>query len=123
MEERQTDMKPIFKIGGPGSVGLQSIAGIPHLYSIKAECKRLGLPLFCWPFDGWDCPSEGHILVEIYPRLMNFGPKNDVADAKETAKAISSLDKNRELERLLKPSLTEEEKQRAQLEGWVIGVK
>lgn len=49
VEQREKKMKTIFQVGGAGSVGLQSIAGIYHLYRLRRECKVNNIPLFCWP--------------------------------------------------------------------------
>ncbi len=67
---KEQQKNPVYKIGGPGSVGLQSIYGIQNLVELRNEIRSRGIELFCWPFDGWDLPSSGHVLVEIYPKLF-----------------------------------------------------
>lgn len=62
-EERIPRTKSIYKIGGIGSVGLQSLYGIQHIAKLRHELEIKGIKLFCWPFDGWELPSSGHVLV------------------------------------------------------------
>lgn len=80
-EEREARMKPIYKIGGAGAVGLQALCGIPYLAKLRAYCWEQGIPLFCWPFDGWELPERGHVMVEMYPTMFNTGPRTDEEDA------------------------------------------
>jgi hypothetical protein len=54
-----------FHAGGNGTVGLQSIRGMPHL----AELRRAGVAV--WPFDA---PRPGSpVAVEIFPRMIARG--------------------------------------------------
>lgn len=123
VEERSPSMKPLFKLGGHGSVGLQSLCGIPYLAALRSACREANIELFCWPFDGWELPESGHVLVEVYPRLCNSGKKSDEADAKETAKWLAGQDAAGTISDWFNPELTDMERARASLEGWVIGMR
>lgn len=127
VEERVPQTKPVYKIGGPGSVGLQSIYGIQNLVELRNEIRSRGIELFCWPFDGWDLPSSGHVLVEIYPKLFNKKSKNHLQDAEACSEWLYEQDKKSRLLDWLDPDNfkleSRNELQRASLEGWIIGVR
>ncbi len=127
VEERIPQTKPIYKIGGIGSVGLQSLYGIQNLVELRNEIRSRGIELFCWPFDGWDLPSSGHVLVEIYPKLFNKKSKNHLQDAEACSKWLYKHDEKGRLLDWFDPNNfkleTRNELQRASLEGWIIGVK
>lgn len=120
-EERIPRTKPIYKIGGIGSVGLQSLYGIQHIAKLKHELKANCVELFCWPFDGWDLPSSGHVLVEIYPGLFNKTSKGHTEDARACSARIYEEDKTNTLARWFNPDLGYNEQKRARLEGWIFG--
>ena len=122
-EEQCKSTKPIYKIGGNGAVGLQSLFGISHLARLRNYCKINGIKLSCWPFDGWEMPSDGHVMVEIYPRLFNKGKKGDIEDAFSCSSWLKKQDEENILKNYFSPNLNEKEKERASLEGWIIGVK
>lgn len=122
VEERCRKMKPIYQIGGAGTVGLQAIYGIAYLARLRRFCRERGIPLFAWPFDGWDLPTEGHVLVEVYPTLFNLGVRSDEEDAKACTDWLQQRDADGTLERFFHPQLTGAERMRAQLEGWVLGI-
>ncbi len=109
VEQREKKMKTIYQIGGAGAVGLQSIAGMYHLYQLLKECKNKNVPISCWPFNGWALPTQGHVLVEIYPLLMNSGTKSDENDARETVLTVAELDEREMSEGYLSPQMNEEE--------------
>ncbi len=121
-EQRGPGFKPIFKIGGQGSVGLQSLCGMPYLHQIKTTCTQQKAPLHCWPFDGWDPEGSAHCLVEWYPALYNDEPKSHVSDALACVNWAMQLDEKDELRKYFVPDLTQAEKQQAEIEGWVIGI-
>jgi hypothetical protein len=52
--------KPVFQIGGAGSVGTGSLRGMPHLARLRAAGFSI------WPFDRARLP----MIVEIYPRYL-----------------------------------------------------
>ncbi|MGZ4164324.1 MAG: hypothetical protein ACXVDB_07745, partial [Tumebacillaceae bacterium] len=89
VEMRCKRMSPIYKIGGAGTVGLQSLYGIGYLAKLRAFCKEYGISLHAWPFDGWELPAEGHVLVEVYPTLFNKGARTDEEDAMSCARWLA----------------------------------
>jgi hypothetical protein len=126
VERQAIGMKTFYQIGGAGSVGLQSLHGMFHLHELLESCRREGVPLHAWPFDGWSVPDEGHLLVEVYPTLYLKGSKakrSDAGDAAACAAWISEQDRHGELGTLLScPPIEEEYLQRALLEGWIVGL-
>ncbi len=126
VEERVPQTKPVYKIGGNGSVGLQSLYGIQNLFEILNEIRNRSIELFCWPFDGWNLPSSGHVLVEIYPKLFNKKSKNHLQDAEACSEWLYEQDKKSMLLDRFDPNNlkleSENEFKRASLEGWIIGV-
>lgn len=123
VEEICIKTKSIYQIGGIGSVGLQSVYGIQNLAKLRHDLKNVDIKLFCWPFDGWDLPSNGHVLVEIYPALVNKGLKSDENDAEACSKWLYRQDRDNKLINLFKPKLTKSKMKRASLEGWIIGIR
>ncbi|VVB85801.1 Uncharacterised protein [uncultured archaeon] len=121
-ERRCPKTKPIYKIGGIGTVGLQSLYGIQHLTKLLYDLKDRGIELFCWPFDGWDFPSSGHLLVEMYPALVNEKEKTDEQDAEACSTWLYRQDKANTLIPWLYPNLRDDELKMARLEGWILGV-
>ncbi|HEU4965039.1 MAG TPA: hypothetical protein VFV52_14470 [Bacilli bacterium] len=123
VEERCRRMKPIYKIGGAGSVGLQALYGIRYLARLRKFCQEQGIEVFAWPFDGWEVPQSGHVLVEVYPTLFNKQERTDTNDALACAAWLAQQDRQGTLREWFEIPLTVEERERARLEGWVIGVK
>ncbi len=129
VEERMRTLKNIYQLGGAGSVGLQSLFGIYHLYELLTSCEAEHIPVHVWPYDGWSVASKAHhVLIEVYATLYlgkSTQKRTDQGDAiacttwameqDEAGHILTYLDKHR-------LSLTEEEEQRVQLEGWVLGV-
>ena len=121
VEQRLTRCKPIFKIGGHGTVGLQSLCGIPLLHSFVSKCITENIPLHEWPFVGWDT-NEGNMLVEWYPAIYNTGKKSDINDALACVEWARSMDNQGLLKQYFHPILSEREKIQARFEGWILGV-
>ncbi len=113
--------KPIFKIGGQGSVGLQSLCGIPSLFRLRSLCSAQNIPIHFWPFDGWGLRGT-HTLVEWYPAIHNKGQKSDKNDACACVEWAQSMDEDGSLSRFFTPCLPSSEKTQAIFEGWVLGV-
>jgi hypothetical protein len=122
VEERIEARNSIFKIGGRGAVGLQSLCGIPHLFHIRNTCSQQDIPLHCWPFEGWDSTALAHVLVEWYPAIQNLGQRSDKEDALACVRWAKIKDDQGELSDFLIPPLSLPEKTRALLEGWILGV-
>lgn len=122
VEKRVEGSKPIFKIGGQGAVGLQSLCGIPYLFHIRNTCSQQNIPLHCWPFDGWDPAGPAHVLVEWYPAIQNQGQKSDEEDALACVRWAKIKDDQGKLSDFLISPLLDSKKAQAILEGWVLGV-
>jgi len=113
--------KPIFKIGGQGAVGLQSLCGMPHLFRFRARCAQEHVELHCWPFDGWNPSSSTHVLVEWYPAIQNQGRKSHKEDASACVRWAKIHDEEGKLLNYFIPHLSNSEKAQACVEGWVLG--
>lgn len=115
-------MKPIYQLGGHGSVGQQSLCGIPYLRALLDFCDSANIPLFCWPFDGWEPNASSHVLVEVYPTLYNRGLRTDEQDAIACVEWMMTKDAAGSIPFAPSHDLTPQEWELARLEGWVIGV-
>lgn len=122
VERRPPGFKPIFQIGGVGSVGLQSLCGIPYLFHLRTTCAQQKVSLHCWPFDGWEPEGSTAVLVEWYPALYNQGSKSHESDALACVTWAKDLDEREELRPYFLPDLSDSEKAQAAIEGWVLGV-
>ena len=121
-EQRKSSFQPIFKLGGNGSVGLQSLCGIPYIHNIRTTCVQQKVPLHCWPFDGWDPEGSSHFLLEFYPALFNDGAKSHASDALACVTWAIEEDSQGRLKNFFTPDLSESEKAQAAIEGWVLGI-
>lgn len=122
VENRLTSFKPIFQLGGQGTVGLQSLCGIPHLFYLCNNCFHHKIALHCWPFDGWDLDSTAHVLVEWYPAIQNQGRKSHEQDARACVQWARDVDHKGQMSKYFLPDLPHCDKTKAAVEGWVIGV-
>jgi hypothetical protein len=122
VEKRGGGLKPIFKIGGEGSVGLQSLCGIPYLYHLRTTCAQQKVDFHCWPFDGWEPEESAHCLVEWYPALYNEEKRSHESDALACVKWAIEHDESDLLTEYLSPEFPQSELSRASIEGWVLGI-
>lgn len=123
-EIRAGGAKSVFHFDVQGQVAKATHAGIPWLRFIR---NRLGPRVHFWPFDGWDIPDGRSAIVEVYPALWSreFATEDrtsDQHDAFSVAAALAYLDREGRLGKLLKPTLSPEERATAQVEGWILGV-
>lgn len=59
-----------FKLFTTGSVGSQSLLGLPHLARLR---QRYGAALTVWPQQsGWGVPEAQIVVAEIYPSLLKI---------------------------------------------------
>ncbi|MEX0375278.1 hypothetical protein [Spiribacter pallidus] len=122
--EERVGAKSVFHFDVPGSVAKSTHAGLPWLARLR---HTPGLNLHIWPFDGWQIPPGCSAVAEIYPSLWSANyPRGsrtpDQHDAYVVAAGLAAADGNGELGALLQPSLDTTTRQRAQLEGWILGV-
>jgi len=99
-------------------------AGIPWLRFLR---MRAGDRVHFWPFDGWTMPPGKSAVVEIYPALWSHsfprgGRDSHQQDAYATAEWLRQSDQDGSLTRFFSPSLTEQERKVAAIEGWILGI-
>jgi hypothetical protein len=116
--------KSVFHFDVPGSVAKSTHAGIPWLLFFR---KSVGDRVHFWPFDGWKVPPGKSAVVEVYPALWSHtfardGRDSNQQDAYATAEWLRRSDLDGTLERFFSPSLTEEERKTAEIEGWILGI-
>lgn len=83
--------------------------------------------LHFWPFDGWGFPREGSVVFETYPSLFRNryerGERTiDQQDAYSICCWLRDMNKLGRLGEFASPPLTEEQRNVAKLEGWILGV-
>jgi precorrin-8X/cobalt-precorrin-8 methylmutase len=132
-EARVTSAKPVWQLAYAGSVGGQTLTGIPRLERLRrhpwlAEVTRV------WPFETGLRPLErseqGHIiLAEVYPSLLAVTPEagevKDRAQVTALARHFAALDDKRRLAPLFAgdQTLTADERRAVETEeGWILGV-
>jgi hypothetical protein len=116
--------KSVFLFDVQGSVAKSTFAGLPWLLYLRSWCKR---PVHFWPFDGWEVPHGFSVVSEVYPALWMKRFERDSRDGDEhaayaAAAWLQRADRDGSLRGFLKPSLTAEEREVADVEGWILGV-
>ena len=118
--------KSVFQFDVPGQVAPSTHAGLPWLLHVREELES---SLHFWPFDGWDIPAGRSAVAEVYPALWNRHVRgaeyltNDQRDALCVASWLRWADQSGCLRCFLRPSLDELERERANREGWILGVQ
>ncbi len=130
-EERVKTAQPAWKLFGAGSVGGQTLLGIPRLQDLRRH-PWLQEHLRVWPFETGlrplDRPPPGTIIMaEVYPSLIDAtgGPVKDAAQVKALCRHFDRLDESGRLGPLFAgdPALMPEEKTAVESEeGWILGV-
>lgn len=132
-EERVTNAKPVWQLAYAGSVGGQTLTGIPRIEALRrhpwlAEVTRV------WPFETGLKPlaksSDWRILMaEIYPSLIKTvvppGEIKDRAQVLGLARHFATLDGEGRLSKLFAgdSTLTAEDRTVVETEeGWILGV-
>lgn len=123
-ELRARTAKSVFHFDVQGSVAKSTHAGIPWLRYIRERVKR---HVHFWPFDGWSVPPNRSVIAEVYPALWSRrfpteGRTTDQQDAFAIAKWMRALDSGRGLEAYFHPTIEPQERQKAEIEGWILGV-
>ena len=83
--------QPVWKLWGNGSVGSQALTGIAALQGLRHRVNAQ-----VWPFETLG-EGEAHVLVEIFPSLVEPAPGPAVTDARQVstmAAAMEQLDKH-----------------------------
>lgn len=119
--ERAADGQPksVFKIAYAGSVGGQSLVGLPLLARLRRRFEgRLG----AWPFEAHALDRE-IVLAEVYPSLIRkavpAGGVRDEAQVRQLAAALARLDREGRIGALFAAASSGE---RLHEEGWILGV-
>lgn len=123
-ERWSSSAKSVFRFDVQGSVAKSSHAGIPWLLRIR---ETIGDRVHFWPFDGWEIPDDRSVIAEVYPsifrnRFPREGRTNDEQDAYAIARWLSESDERTILPRYFEPPLTDQERELAELEGWILGI-
>ena len=125
--------KTVWQLAGAGSVGSQTLLGIPALERFRAAPSLRG-HVAVWPFEGGlDVPVKPVVLAEVYPSLLREAVKaqtgpNDIRDCVQVrvnADAFASLDAAGRLETLFAGPQQLAPEQREQVvreEAWILGL-
>jgi len=125
-EEWTSSAKSVFQLDGPGQVGKSTHSGIPWLRFIRQNADQTNRPHF-WPFDGFEIPNNKSVVVEIFPSIFRKRYRRkykttDEHDAMCVAQWFKDMDSRGLLNSYFNPPLTDEEREIAKLEGWILGV-
>jgi precorrin-8X/cobalt-precorrin-8 methylmutase len=80
---------------GAGSVGSQSLVGIPRLARLEAAWRAAGRHVEIWPFGRWDgaTPIPDVVIAEVWPSLQSLpalaGRVRDEVQVVETARHLA----------------------------------
>jgi hypothetical protein len=123
-EKWTSSAKSVFQFDVQGSVAKSTHAGLPWLRRIREE---VGNKVHFWPFDGWDVPEKKSVIAEVYPSILrNRYPRGDrTADQQDAycvARWLTEADERSFLVQYFQPSLTDKERETANLEGWILGI-
>ena len=123
-EKWTSSAKSVFKFDVPGSVAKSTHAGLPWLRRIRAE---VGDKVHFWPFDGWGVPEDKSVIAEVYPSVLrNRYARGDRTahqqDAYCVARWLTEADERGFVSQYFQPSLTDEEREIADLEGWILRI-
>jgi molybdopterin molybdotransferase len=131
VETLTSSAQPMWKLYTPGSVGGQSLVGLPMLAKLR---RRYGRNLQIWPFETFFAePTVNIVLAEIYPSLFDatHRPSDertifDVLDARQVRAVCEALE-NADLGTLFNAGFNQvadaEDAQIAREEGWILGVQ
>jgi hypothetical protein len=115
--------KSVFQFDIQDSLAKATHAGLPWIDYLR----RAGDRAHFWPFDGFEVKKGRSVVAEVRPaRLRHRYRKEGLAQQEQDAYAICAWLQERDQLGLLRPyftpPLSEEEKDRARLEGWILGV-
>ncbi len=125
--------KSCWQLYGAGSVGSQSLTGIPHVHALRQSLPNTRI----WPFElGEGGPLTAEMLegvdvliAEIYPSLVKPQPEKgevpDEAQVRQIARHYADLDEKNRLGAAFSTGKSRSEVEIAQItgeEGWILGV-
>jgi fructokinase len=117
------------RVGDNGSVGGQTLVGLPRVLALLAWAAQDAVPVAAWPFDGLRLERYGprqHVALEAYPSLVRpEGVKqSDLADALAVVRWLQRVDRAGALAAALDLSaLSPADRRRVAFEGWIAGVR
>lgn len=134
VEKRFPRMQPAWKLAYTGSVGSQTLLGIPRLLALTSKHPVLQKYAHVWPFStrfARDIPKKDRCVLhaEIYPSMLKLEGKDKIPDRAQVKTYVNWLKQEQEEDKLIGhlagPSdLTKKQrKQVVRHEGWVLGVK
>ncbi|MEM6396089.1 MAG: hypothetical protein AAF741_07055 [Bacteroidota bacterium] len=131
VESAHRQLQSSWKLAYIGSVGSQSLLGIPYLYDLRFMNPKLKGKVRVWPFEtGLEYPQEGEVVVaEIWPSLIERPMKDDIPDREQVKTYIKWLrlaQQNGELADYFsgpKKSTARDRKQIVKHEGWILGIR
>lgn len=110
----------VWKLGGPGSVGSQTLTGLPVLWALR---ERFAGHVTIWPFEP---ATASVVLAEVFPTLINpavlaaTGP-GQIRDAVQVTLLARALARLRDADALDPIFATPHEPGIAD-EGWILGL-
>jgi hypothetical protein len=115
--------KSVFQWDIQDSLAKATHAGLPWLDYLRRARDRVHV----WPFDGFAAPSRRSVVAEVRPaRLRHRYRREGLGKEEQDAYAICAWLQERDRLGLLRPyftpPLSDAEKERARLEGWILGV-
>ncbi len=119
---------PFARLGDNGSVGGQTIVGLPRVLDLVAWAKEEHVRVSVWPFDGLraeDYATGHHIMIEPYPSLVRAEGviQSDLNDALASTIWAQSMDRRGVLAYELDLSAVPiSSLDRVRFEGWIAGV-
>ena len=124
--------QPCWKLAYTGSVGSQSLTGIPVVQRLRDD-PRWADRARIWPFEtGLACAADAAIVfAEVWPSwwrkeiLSDYGPPNDKAQVRSVAEIFAARDEAGELESWFAgdPSLSIAQRHTVETEeAWTLGV-
>jgi hypothetical protein len=124
----QSNGFPFSRIGDNGTVGGQTIVGLPRIFDMLRWAEGERIPVAVWPFDGLsvgDIPERAHVMWEPYPTLVRAKElaQSDLNDAHAATLWARDRDCAGALGRALDLTrLDSAGRHRVAFEGWIAGV-
>lgn len=131
VEQKNKKLQASWKLAYIGSVGSQSLLGIPYLYDMRFKHKQLADQTRVWPFETGLCYPEdvGVVMAEIWPSLIERPKKDSIPDREQVRTFVRWLriaQANGTIESLFsgpeKGLLPKEVKRVEKHEGWILGI-
>ena len=130
VDQRAPGAQPVWKLAGVGSVGSQTLTGIPKVWALRRD-PRLAFRTQIWPFEtGLNYSAAGQIIfAEVYPSLFPVkemqGKPKDAAQVLAVVKFLAALDQRGTLESLFRGDIALSKTEKTVVEreeAWILGV-